>query len=1316
MKDNELIEYTTISLISYWDTISRLDKNYKLINNLLKIININLNKISKLWKMFIKKNLLNNNTIFVHNKFLKMVLNDNNYHNKNSEMNNYRNYTSDLYNNSNNLHILSDYVNYINQGYKYILCNGDINNLGNVISVNNGFCMLFGYLKSELLKNNLNILLPDMFISHHNNMLYNSLKYSLNNVSKEFTRIYSLGLHSNGYVFPVNLSVSVLNGIEKIYLLAFAKGNDSTSYKNSSCHFITDLDFKVQKVSSECNILFNINNNNFINNSNGNLDLSLIINDVNKLKNNIDLIDEYNNDIISYTRKTIIIDNLTELNKFLLQNNENNRKVRLNKNYRKAIYNKCIKNIKNINYFNLTETFNNLNVCNNSNENKFNNLSLVKYHNSFNNYYVTIKKISFNNNAVIGYHVILDLIKNDKLYNYVKEYSDKLIKYESKILNYDVNNSTLFNPYGKDVKQLSIVTNKSILNQNILKKGISPEHKDSSILYNSINYYLKKNKIKDFSNKITLKVIDFNNKIFKKKETNKTKIYEVLYTCECMIKNNKDTDKSILLSEEVYSNNIYVNSNNIPIEIIRYLDFNGIDGWKEVSKIIRNNPLPYEIKLLSIVSVLFYLCQFALGFWYKLYFENKYTYLKEIVNIHNTTTYSSFKIIEVINMLREITEINEYQHVIEFANSSNKFNKTFDIEDYVYFKSKEDFIIANETIYYNLNCLLNSINDIKNSKLIVDNKLGYNNTYEYIIDYVSKIELNYLNNTDIVESTINVNYIQSLYIIINNVFDIMDIYAKNTNTLYYTEEHLITYKEYLILYDNIVNKYLQYYSFINTNIIKEIIEFESSIKNKLIIAFLMSLIFFIPVTILLYLTNSVYNIYIKYIDLFYTLPNKTCWKYYSKCEVFLSFFKSNKCNNINRKNDNNFDYSNLITEQEYNYSNNSENNNYINNTSNDKLFSKVNNENNLSSLNKIKYENNNSFKIKKILYFILIGIIFLNFNLSMYFYNYYMSMLHNNEFELFINNNDLNYKLYEKLNAIDILISEEQSFNYKKAFNISKINIDKGFKDTIIDSYKISKQKNINIVKNKISLFNMFDEFYYTLNSYGLCYGFFSETNSNSIFYEYNINKLNKYNINKSFLAKNSFLKFINNDVYNNLNLDVELYKEINYFDVKLANQLSNLCYIVPENYKTFSNMLFYYLENSSLLYNLLLKSRNIEFFINNEFKVYFHKNLFNSNWYNLKAIKNIIAKFCLEMHQYSINKTNYFLDNLINQLFISYLLYCIISVLIYLVLHFAYVDKIKKNIINTKISTILIDSNDVKDSRIIINFLIKEINQSYYM
>ena len=78
------------------------------------------------------------------------------------------------------------------------------------------------------------------------------------------------------------------------------------------------------------------------------------------------------------------------------------------------------------------------------------------------------------------------------------------------------------------------------------------------------------------------------------------------------------------------------------------------------------------------------------------------------------------------------------------------------------------------------------------------------------------------------------------------------------------------------------------------NYLQNFIENLDIIENYNYQAFLLSLLL-----LLFTILNTFYMIQIKdlkqkTIDLFYSIPQRICWKYYSHCEKFLKYFAVNK--------------------------------------------------------------------------------------------------------------------------------------------------------------------------------------------------------------------------------------------------------------------------------------------------------------------------------------------------------------------------------------------------------------------------------------
>lgn len=223
-----------------------------------------------------RTNYLTNKLLEVLEKFSSMVIHDNSIHNIFLEK-----YKNLFIVQSDQSYIRNNILNYILEGNAYIIVNGEeyynfsnmkvLNNsynnnsyngveykeklkksFGDILGINASCCSIFGYEKNDLLaKGNVNWIIPSFIQSQHEKNLKKIFGNDLQaNKTREFKRIYSLGVHKNGYVLPVNITFSILNGIySKFSILGLIRCPNSMQQKNNTCYCLVDNNLVIHYIS-----------------------------------------------------------------------------------------------------------------------------------------------------------------------------------------------------------------------------------------------------------------------------------------------------------------------------------------------------------------------------------------------------------------------------------------------------------------------------------------------------------------------------------------------------------------------------------------------------------------------------------------------------------------------------------------------------------------------------------------------------------------------------------------------------------------------------------------------------------------------------------------------------------------------------------------------------------------------------------------------------------------------------------------------------------------------------------------------------------
>ena len=140
------------------------------------------------------------------------------------------------------------------------------------------------------------------------------------------------------------------------------------------------------------------------------------------------------------------------------------------------------------------------------------------------------------------------------------------------------------------------------------------------------------------------------------------------------------------------------------------------------------------------------------------------------------------------------------------------------------------------------------------------------------------------------------NFLEIVSHIVNKVLQIAYDY---TNLYPLTQARILTSTYYVNLFDNIMNKFVVYSNTIVNNLINLETSHSNNINDFLFLIMLISLIYIIPNILFVYLSNFIIKHSLCYLDLFFTIPQKISWKYYTNCENFLFLMQMNDSNIAN---------------------------------------------------------------------------------------------------------------------------------------------------------------------------------------------------------------------------------------------------------------------------------------------------------------------------------------------------------------------------------------------------------------------------------
>lgn len=740
--------------------------------------------------------------------------------------------------NSNDTYIRNNVINYIIEGNAYIIINAedhyklnkvnldndvDIsnkeifkNNIGDIININNTCCSMFGFVKDELIgKKNVNSIIPKFMRNNHEKNIKNIFNNDLSDKkSKEFKRIYSFGLNKSGYIFPVNMSLSLLNGLNmKNSILGLIRREESIDIIKNKAYIIIDNEFNVQNISSKITTELGLKLN----------ELKLVEEDKKEKENQI--ISKFKSSIKNnenLTKKASQIINSNEVvNSSIIKSNRDLVKISKKDVVVKdssildvATYSNLVKidtiipdlylEYNNSNVFDkyMNQNENELltvdvNIFKNDNCAEFSHIELM--HLNSNNFtklksyyqqkfYIKIFRIKIANRP-LGYTILLE--KSD-----IKITLYKQIDYKKDILRFDLNmrkfsnadhpnsvnksivsgsNSNSFNSNLNNLKK-SFTQNRGVIEQNLES---STFNKPNQIISDNkqVEIFLAANNIVDFSEKIDLKEINMKlkgNNTFIDVENTKMEIYTKLKSFDKALNINMDIE----FEEEGTLSENYIEKIHLFNSFMSHIKFNKQlklrFDLRMIFILMKFLSIMYLIlKLVIIIIFIIFLDQYYINFNLNL---SRYLKMSDL-NYSINTVEILLRLNKNINFLKLKSSINTETSffINEFENNIiDNINKIInkyevDLEEYLTFEKK----VTNAELFE-----VDFINDEG-----VVNKLKFNDRdiYEYIYSIIKDISLDLNKNLIMHEENVSDIIHNIIEKISNNEIEDLDI--ENTETI-----------------------------------------------------------------------------------------------------------------------------------------------------------------------------------------------------------------------------------------------------------------------------------------------------------------------------------------------------------------------------------------------------------------------------------------------------------------------------------------------------------------------------------------------------
>ena len=166
--------------------------------------------------------------------------------------------------------------------YKYIILSANNDSFGEISHLSLNVCTMFGFLKSELLGQSINVILPEIYQEHHDKILISkfqefkkvsissSLIHKDPSVHTSFHEVFSFGRNKSKYLVPVKLKTSIVSTEEgdNFFIAKFLNDVDMNweNIENQVCYILTDNELMIQNFTSNSIKMLGLNSSS-INNS-----------------------------------------------------------------------------------------------------------------------------------------------------------------------------------------------------------------------------------------------------------------------------------------------------------------------------------------------------------------------------------------------------------------------------------------------------------------------------------------------------------------------------------------------------------------------------------------------------------------------------------------------------------------------------------------------------------------------------------------------------------------------------------------------------------------------------------------------------------------------------------------------------------------------------------------------------------------------------------------------------------------------------------------------------------------------------------------
>ncbi|CAD8178354.1 unnamed protein product [Paramecium pentaurelia] len=235
------MEKITIMFIEFWNQLlEEIPDIYKLIQLGYLLLNKK-QEIEQDYRKVTQQNRRAKKLKRIYQKYTELILNDLNF----------KTFQFELSNQQFQYMQIEDIEEISSQPDPIIVIQKHLNQDSNIMNVNKSFCSLLGYSKTDLIKRNLNEIMPDIYASKHNQCIENYLLHKIEATNQQIIKSSHVYIKTkNKYILPINIKVKLLEvHHNELILLGILEYNFQQS---NQCYIISSPEGNITDLSSNC--------------------------------------------------------------------------------------------------------------------------------------------------------------------------------------------------------------------------------------------------------------------------------------------------------------------------------------------------------------------------------------------------------------------------------------------------------------------------------------------------------------------------------------------------------------------------------------------------------------------------------------------------------------------------------------------------------------------------------------------------------------------------------------------------------------------------------------------------------------------------------------------------------------------------------------------------------------------------------------------------------------------------------------------------------------------------------------------------------